>query len=89
MKCTCMKKKINGVFVFFLVSCRSEIMGDKAGPSDSPYFNPDKATENYIRLSHLITTICGSLMRHILCRHIEPVNLRNELDINRTKLEKK
>lgn len=63
-------------------------MGDKAGPSDTPYFNLDKSSENYIRLCRLITTICGSLLRHILSRQIEPDNLRKELDIHRTKLEK-
>lgn len=64
-------------------------MDDKAGPSDFPYFNLDKPSENYIRLCRLITTICGSLLRHILSRQIEPDNLRKELDIHRAKLEKK
>lgn len=63
-------------------------MSDKAGPSNYPYFNLDKASENYIRLCRLITTICGSLLRLILSRLIEPDNLRKELDTNRTKLEK-
>lgn len=62
-------------------------MSDKAEPS--PYFNLDKSSENYIRLCRLITTVCGSLMRDILSRHIKPINLRNELNINRTKLEQK
>lgn len=74
--------------LFFLVTYRSEITGDEPGPTKYPFFGLDKSTENYIRLSRLITTICGSLLRDILSRHIKPFNLRKELDINRTKLEK-
>ncbi|XP_065927563.1 uncharacterized protein [Magallana gigas] len=68
--------------------CRTEIMGDKPGPFNYPFFGLDKSSENYIRLCCLITTICGPLLRDILSRHIKSVNLRNELDINKGKLEK-
>lgn len=81
-------KKYTVSLFFFLVSCISEIMGDNDGPSDSPYFNLDKSSENYIRLCRLITTICGSFLRDILSCQIKPGNLRKELDIHRTKLEK-
>lgn len=73
---------------FFLEICRSEIIGDKPGPSNYPFFGLGKSSENYLRLCRLITVICGSLLRDILSRHIAPGNLRNELDINRMKLEK-
>lgn len=63
-------------------------MSGKPGPSESPFFDLDKSSENYIRICRLITTICSTLLRDILSRHIKPVNLRNELDINRTKLER-
>lgn len=63
-------------------------MGDKPGPSIYPFFLLDKSSENYLRLTRLITTVCGSLLRDILSHHIEPVNLRKELDKNRRKLEK-
>lgn len=81
------EKMINGGFVF-LVLCRSEIMGDKPGPSNYPLFLLDKSSENYLRLTRLITTVCGSLLRDILSHYIKPVNLRKELDIDRVKLEK-
>lgn len=82
-------EKVNGGFVFFfLVLCRSEIMGDKPGPSNYPFFGLGKSLENYLRLCRLITVVCGSLLRDILSRHIAPANLRNELDRNRGKLEK-
>lgn len=55
----------------------------------APCFNPQKATENHLRICHLITTLCGDLFRDILSRHIKPSNLRLELDKNRPQLEKK
>lgn len=63
-------------------------MGDEPRPTKYPLFLLDKSSENYIRLSFLITTICSSLLRDILSHHIEPFNLRNELNRYRTKLEK-
>lgn len=48
----------------------------------------DQSSKNYLRLCGLITKICGPLLKDILSRHIAPTNLRNEFDINRTKLEK-
>lgn len=54
-----------------------------------PYYNQDKSVENYYRLCGLITTVCSDLLRDILSRHIEPGNLRSELNNNRTLLEKK
>lgn len=63
-------------------------MGDSPGSCKSPYFLQDKLAENYYRLCGLITTVCTDLLRDILSRHIKPSDLRFELDINRTKLEK-
>lgn len=63
-------------------------MSGKPGPSECPFFDLDKPSENYIRICRLITTICSTLLRDILSRHIKPANLRNELDINRAKLER-
>lgn len=78
--------EINKWWLCFLVLYRSEIMGDEPGQSKYPCL--DKSSENYNRLCRLITAICGPLLRNILSRHIAPLNLRNELDTNRPKLEK-
>lgn len=64
------------------------MMGDKSEPFKYPFFDLDQSSKNYLRLCRLITTICGPFLRDILSRHIAPGNLRKELDINRTKLEK-
>lgn len=63
-------------------------MDTPPSPSIVPYFNPRRATENYLRLCLLITVLCGDLFRIILSIYIKPSNLRSELDKNRTKLEK-
>lgn len=63
-------------------------MGDIQGPSTSPYFSPQKATDNFSRLCQLILTICSELLRDVLSHYIRPANLRSILDKNRTKLEK-
>lgn len=57
-------------------------------PLITPYFNPNKSTVNYLRLSLLITTICSDLLRDILSRYIKPADLQSELTKNRSKLEK-
>lgn len=54
----------------------------------APCFNSQKANENHLRICQLITMLCGDLFRDILSRHIQPTNLRSELDRNRPKLEK-
>lgn len=63
-------------------------MDDDPGPSVAHYFNQDKATENFYRLSQLIMTVCTDLFRDILSRYIKPGELRLELDKNQKKLEK-
>lgn len=75
--------------LFLLVLCRSDLIGDKPGASNYPFSGLHKSSENFLRLTYLITTICGSLLRDILSRHVKPADLRNELDINRTKLQSK
>lgn len=62
---------------------------DAPGSLLAPCFNPQKASDNHLRLCQLITLICGDLLRDILSRHIKPINLRSELDNNKQKLEKK
>ncbi|XP_061170980.1 uncharacterized protein LOC133180481 [Saccostrea echinata] len=62
-------------------------MGDAPSPSVL-YFDPKKSTENFARLCQLLVTICGDVMRDILSHYIKPVNFRQELDKNRSKLEK-
>lgn len=61
-------------------------MDDDPVPSVAHYFNQDKATENFYRLSQLIMTVCTDLFRDILSRHIKPGELRFELDKNKKKL---
>lgn len=61
---------------------------DAPGSLLAIYFNPKKATENHLRICQLITMLCGDLFRDILSRHVQPTNLRSELDKNRPKLEK-
>lgn len=59
---------------------------DAPGSLLSPCFNPQKASDNYLRLCYLITMLCGDLFRDILSRYIKPTNLRSELDNNKQKL---
>ena len=61
-------------------------MSDDPGPSSAPRFSFTKPQENYCRLCQLIMTVCSDLFRNILSRHIEPVNLRGELDKNKKTL---
>lgn len=61
---------------------------DAPGPLEAPCFNPQKASDNYARLSQLITLLCGDLFRDILSRYIKPADLRSELDNNKQKLVK-
>ncbi|XP_078321807.1 uncharacterized protein LOC144621812 [Crassostrea virginica] len=61
-------------------------MSDDPGPSSAPRFSFTKTQENYCRLCQLIMTVCSDLFRDILSRHIEPVNLRGELDKNKKTL---
>ena len=61
-------------------------MSDDPGPSTAPIFSLTKPAENYCRLCQLIMTVCSDLFRDILSRHIEPVNLRGELDKNKKTL---
>lgn len=62
-------------------------MGDIPGPSTSPYFSPQKATNNFSRLCQLILTICSELFRDVLSHYISPTDLRSMLDKNKTKLK--
>ncbi|XP_078321822.1 uncharacterized protein LOC111113291 isoform X2 [Crassostrea virginica] len=55
-------------------------MSDDPGPSTAPIFSLTKPAENYCRLCQLIMTVCSDLFRDILSRHIQPVNLRVELN---------
>lgn len=52
----------------------------------APCFIPQKASDNYSRLCHLITLLCGDLFRDILSRYIKPIYLRSQLDNNKQKL---
>lgn len=63
-------------------------MGDIPGPSTSPYFSPQKATDNFSRLCQLILTICSELFRDVLSHYISPTDLRSMLDKSKTKLER-
>lgn len=58
------------------------------GSSSAHYFIQDKATENFLRLSQLIMTVCTDLLRDILSRYIKPTDLISKLDHNKGKLEK-
>lgn len=60
---------------------------DAPGSLLAPCFNPQKASDNYLRLCNLITLLCGDLFRDILSRYITPTNVRSELDKNKQKLE--
>lgn len=79
--------ELNNFSLFFL-SYRRSNMDDDPGPSVAHYFNQDKATENFYRLSQLIMTVCTDLFRDVLSRHIKPGELRSELDKNQKMLEK-
>ncbi|XP_078321800.1 uncharacterized protein LOC111114804 isoform X3 [Crassostrea virginica] len=61
-------------------------MSDEPGPSTAPIFRLTKPAENYCRLCQLIMTVCSDLFRDILSRHIQPVNLRGELNKNKNTL---
>nr|XP_022308990.1 uncharacterized protein LOC111114802 isoform X3 [Crassostrea virginica] len=61
-------------------------MSDDPGPSSVPKLTLTKPAENYCRLCQLIMTVCSDLFRDILSRHIQPANLRRELDINKNTL---
>lgn len=50
------------------------------------YFNPQKGTENFLRLCRLIMVLCNDLFRDILSHYIKPSDLRAELDKNKKKL---
>lgn len=63
-------------------------MSNMPGPSSAPPFTLTKAAENYSRLCQLIVTVCSDLFRFILSHYIEPANLRQELDKNRSSVEK-
>ena len=61
-------------------------MSEEPGPSTAPIFSLTKPAENYCRLCQLIMTVCSDLFRDILSRHIQPVNLRGELNKNKNTL---
>nr|XP_022308992.1 uncharacterized protein LOC111114803 isoform X2 [Crassostrea virginica] len=63
-------------------------MSDDPGPSSVPKLSLTKPAENYCRLCQLIMTVCSDLFRDILSHHIQPANLRRELDNNKNTLLK-
>ena len=63
-------------------------MSDDPGPSSVPKLSLTKPAENYCRLCQLIMTVCSDLFRDILSHHIQPANLRGELDQNKNTLLK-
>ena len=69
------------LYDFFVID-----MSDDPGPSSVPKLSLTKAAENYCRLCQLIMTVCSDLFRDILSHHIQPANLRGELDKNKSTL---
>ena len=61
-------------------------MSDDPGPSSTPKLGLTKPAENFCRLCQLIMTVCSDLFRDILSHHIQPANLRRELDKNKNAL---
>ena len=61
-------------------------MSDDPGPSSVPKLCLTKPAENYCRLCQLIMTVCSDLFRDILSHHIQPANLRGELDKHKNTL---
>ncbi|XP_078321803.1 uncharacterized protein LOC111114804 isoform X6 [Crassostrea virginica] len=61
-------------------------MSDDPGPSLTPKLGLTKPAENFCRLCQLIMTVCSDLFRDILSHHIQPANLRRELDNNKNTL---
>ena len=61
-------------------------MSDDPGPSLTPKLGLTKPAENFCRLCQLIMTVCSDLFRDILSHHIQPANLRRELDNNKNAL---
>lgn len=76
-------ENINGFYFHFFTDLK--IM-DAPGQLLAYCFNPQKASDNYLRLCQLIALLCGDLFRDILSRYIKPTDLRSELDNNKQKL---
>lgn len=55
-----------------------------SGQSSAPHRGTP--TENFIRLCHLITTICTDILRDVLNHYIQPADLRSKLDQYKQKL---
>ncbi|XP_048748660.1 uncharacterized protein LOC125660883 isoform X3 [Ostrea edulis] len=62
-------------------------MGDAPSPS-VVCFDPKKGEENFARLCQFLMTICGDILRVVLSHYIKPGDLRSELDINQSKLDR-
>jgi hypothetical protein len=62
-------------------------MGDELSPS-AVLFDPKKGEENFARLCQFLMTICGDVLRVVLSHHIKPGDLRSQLDLNQSRLDR-